>query len=119
MSFFRKCMTLDHPAFYLDEKWRDGPPGLLSFKEPEAVEIVEKRLRQAANDDQVLRYIYRMMPALPLAGLRDDDLMAFPLAQLRETSVGNAPSRAAAAAPDEIDPATLAAAHARGLGQSR
>jgi hypothetical protein len=79
LNTFRHLMTAENPLFFqhLDE---EGRHQLLSFRNPRAAKIVEQRLKEAANDDQVLRYIHRMMPTLPHASV-DDELRSFPLVE--------------------------------------
>jgi hypothetical protein len=79
LSMFRDLMTAKNPAFFqhLDE---EGKAQLLSFSDPEAEEIVERRLREAANDDQVMRYIKRMLPTLPVASV-DNELRIYQLVE--------------------------------------
>lgn len=79
LRIFRHLMTAENPAFFqhLDQQ---GRPQLLSFSDPVAEEIVERRLREAANDDQVTRYIQRMIPTLPIASA-DDELRIYQLIQ--------------------------------------
>lgn len=113
LNFFRHFMTAEKPAFYLHRDWKVGPPELLSFKHPDPARIVEQRLGKAANDDQVLRYIHRMLPTLPVGDPDEDDLKRFPLPEPPRATAPSSKSRGASLEDDDLNIATLDAALTR------